>query len=417
MKTMRMIYLVQYFPPEKASGLQLVEDLLEGFADYGWKIDVFTPTPTRGVTKEQRRKYSQNRIEKRYDGKLTIHRMHLYQEGNRIPARIFRYFIFSAECLWKCLTVPADFIFTGSGPPTQGVVAGLAKIFSHKKIIYNLQDIFPDSMINAGICSEDSFMAKLGRKMEKFIYHNVDHVITISEDMKLNVIRKGMNPQKVTVVRNWIDVDTITPIPRDKNKLFHELGLSCDKFYVLYAGNLGKVQGIDVIINSAEASAVNSNIHFIIFGNGSEEENIRRLIKEKNLKNISLYPLQPAERVSEVYSLGDVSLIPCRPGTGRSGMPSKTWTIMAAGTAIIGSFDVNSELDRTLRKAECGYCIEPGNSKLLAKEILDLYENPSKLRKMGISARKYAEKYVSREQAVKRYISVIDSLSNAKRKE
>ena len=77
MKTMRMIYLVQYFPPEKASGLQLVEDLLEGFADYGWKIDVFTPTPTRGVTKEQRRKYSQNRIEKRYDGKLTIHRMHL----------------------------------------------------------------------------------------------------------------------------------------------------------------------------------------------------------------------------------------------------------------------------------------------------------------------------------------------------
>ena len=109
---MKLIYLVQYFSPEKASGLQLVDDLLEGFAVHGWEIDVFTPTPTRGVTSAQRKEYARKRIESKYDGKLRIHRMHLYREGKSFIGRAIRYVLFSIECLWKSVTVPADFIFT-----------------------------------------------------------------------------------------------------------------------------------------------------------------------------------------------------------------------------------------------------------------------------------------------------------------
>ena len=69
---MKLVYLVQYFSPEKASGLQLVEDLLEGFSAHGWKTDVFTPTPTRGVTDEQRKEYARKRVEIKYDGRLTF---------------------------------------------------------------------------------------------------------------------------------------------------------------------------------------------------------------------------------------------------------------------------------------------------------------------------------------------------------
>lgn len=100
---MKLVYLVQYFSPEKASGLQLVEDLLEGFSKYGWKTDVFTPTPTRGVTNEQRKEYANKRVEFKYDGKLTIHRMHLYREGKGIIGRAIRYVLFSLECFGKQL--------------------------------------------------------------------------------------------------------------------------------------------------------------------------------------------------------------------------------------------------------------------------------------------------------------------------
>lgn len=408
---MRLIYFVQYFLPEKASGMQLVEDLLEGFAAQGWYVDLYTPTPTRGVTKEQRKAYAKMRIEKRCGGKVTIHRMHLYAEGRNFIARALRYLIFSIECFWKAITVPADFIFTGSGPPTQGVVAGLAKKISGKKFIYNLQDIFPDSLVTAGICSEKSPLMKVGRWMERFTYRHADVIITISDDMKENVLRNGVPPEKVAVVRNWIDTDRIKAIAREDNKLFDELNLSRKQFYVVYAGNLGKVQGIEVIIEAGRLLRDHTNIHFLIFGNGSEEETIKKL--SADLLSLSIFDLQPIERVSEVYGMGDVAIIPCKPGTGGSGMPSKTWTIMACGAAIIGSFDLNCEFTRTIEAAQCGLCAEAGNARALADAILQMYNAPKQKEVFRNRARQYAETQVSKKNAVSKYIAYIEETVSA----
>ena len=407
---MKLIYFVQYFPPEKASGLQLVEDLLEGFTKQGWEVDLFTPTPTRGITAEQRNEYLKRRIEKKYDGKLTIHRMHLYREEKGFISRAIRYLIFSIECFWKAVTVPADYIFTGSGPPTQGVVVGLAKkIARKKKVIYNLQDIFPDSLVTSGLCSEKSVLMKIGHALENFTYRNADVIITITDAMKENIIKKGVPSEKVKVVQNWIDIDTVRPISPEKNKLYDELKIDRNTFNVVYAGNIGKVQGVDVITRAAEELLGHKDIHFLIFGNGSEEETIKQ--QAKKLTNISIFPLQPIERVSEVYSLGNVSVIPCRPGTGGSGMPSKTWTIMATGTAIIASFDYGGEMENVINHAKCGCCIEAGNAELLAETICNMKNDMLGTQRMGNNARNYAEKYIAKEQAVQKYIMIIKSLT------
>lgn len=403
---MRITYLVQYYPPEQASGLQLVEDLLEGFANQGWTINLFTPSPTRGVTDEQRKKYKRKRIEKKYGGRLTIHRMHLYRERTGFISRAVRYIIFSVECFWKAATVPADVVFTGSGPPTQGVIAGLVKkVSKNKKIVYNLQDIFPDSLITSGISSKESVLVRIGRLMETFTYRNADVIITITDDMKDNLVRKGVDPEKVLVVRNWIDVKKIIPVEIGDNKLFDELGISRNKFNVIYAGNLGKAQGIDVIIEAAELLKDQNDIQFIIFGNGSEEDNVKK--KAGNKSNISVFPLQPMERISEVYSMGNVAIIPCKPGTGSTGMPSKTWTIMAAGTAIIASFDLDSEMEKVINQAECGCCVESGNAELLADTISNMKNNTDLVNRMGCNARKFAEEHVAKHKAVQSYIEAI----------
>lgn len=405
---MKCIYLVQYFPPEKSSGSNLVEDLLEGFAMHGWKTDVYTPTPTRGVTNEQRKEYAKKRIESKYDGNLVIHRMHLYREGKNFIGRAIRYVLFSIECFWKAMTVPADFIFTGSGPPTQGIVVGLAKKISGKKIIYNLQDIFPDSLVTSGICGEDSVLIKIGRIMENFTYKNADHIITITDDMKANIIKKGVPEEKISVVRNWIDTDKVKHVARKENTLFDELKFSRDKFYAVYAGNLGKVQGVDILVEVAELLRENEKIHFVLFGNGSEEDNLKKLIFQKKLQNISLFPLQPMERVAEVYSMADVCVISCKPGTGGSGMPSKTWTIMATGVPIVASFDKDSEMERTIINADCGFCVEAGNARALKERIVQLYQDNVLKETFGKNARRYAEKNVSKDKAIGMYLKAIE---------
>lgn len=406
---MKCIYLVQYFPPEKSSGSNLVEDLLESFAIHGWKTDVFTPTPTRGVTNEQRKEYSKKRIESKYDGNLVIHRMHLYREGKSFFGRAIRYVLFSIECFWKAATVPADFIFTGSGPPTQGVVVGLAKKVSGKKVIYNLQDIFPDSLVTSGYCGEDSILMKIGHAMENFTYRNADHIITITDDMKTNIMKKGVPEEKISVIRNWIDTDKVRPVPRNENTLFDELKLSREKFYVVYAGNIGKVQGIDVIVEAAKLLNEYADICFLIIGNGSEEDRIKQMIVDKGLKNTFIFPLQPSDRAAEVYSMADVCVISCKPGTGGSGMPSKTWTIMAAGAPIIASFDRNSEMERTIEDANCGYCADSGDAEALSKAIMKIYDEPAAKAEMKRNSREYAYKHVSKGKAVASYIETISN--------
>jgi len=405
---MHLLYFVQYFPPEKASGLPIVTDMIEGFAEHGWDVDVFIPTPTRGVTDEVRKEYAKKRKEVHCDGKLTIHRMHLYREGTRMLQRTIRYSIFSLQCLVRGLFLPADAIFTGGGPPTQGIIGGLIHKWTNKKFIFNPQDLFPDSLVIAGQATEESKVVKIGRKIEQFAYKNADVIITITEDMAENIRSKTEDKSKVHVVRNWIDTEKTVPVERSANTLFDELGLSRDKFYVTYAGNIGMMQGIETIVDAAEKLKNEPGIQFIIFGNGSEEENIKNRIVEKQLTNIKMYPLQPLERVSEVYSLGDVSIIPCKPGTGSAGMPSKTWTIMATGTAIIGSFDTGGELDKTLREADCGYCVEAGDAEKLAEAIKYLNYNPDEAKRLGKNARKYAEEKVSKEKAVGQYIKFIE---------
>lgn len=407
---MKLVYLVQYFSPEKASGLQLVEDLLEGFSEHGWKTDVFTPTPTRGITDEQRKEYAHKRVEVKYDGKLTIHRMHLYREGKGFISRAIRYVLFSAECFWKAATVPADFIFTGSGPPTQGVVVGLAKKVSGKKVIYNLQDIFPDSLVTSGICGENSFLMKIGHAMENFTYRNADHIITITDDMKANIMKKGVPEDKISVVRNWIDTDKVKHVSREDNLLFDELKLSRNVFYVVYAGNLGKVQGVDVILKAASLMKDYKDIKFVIFGNGSEEDNLKKIVRDKHLDNVLMFPLQPIERVSEVYSMADISIISCTPGTGGSGMPSKTWTIMAAGIPIIASFDMPSEMERTIEEAECGFCTRVGDENELGEKLIRVYRDGQLKECLGRNARKYAEENVSKTEAITKYIKSIEKV-------
>lgn len=407
---MKLIYFVQYFPPEKASGLPLVMDLLEGFALRGWDVDVYTPTPTRGVTKDQRKEYKHRRKEVLFDGRVTVHRMPLYREGEGFLQRTIRYSIFSFQCLMKGLFVRADAVFTGGGPPTQGIVAGLIHKLTSKKVIFNPQDLFPDSLIYSGAAQESSAIVKMWRVFERFSYNNTDLLITISSDMKKTILERCTTPREVHVIRNWIDTEKVVPVKREHNTLFDEFELPREKFYVTYAGNLGKLQGIDTFVKAAELLQDQNDIQFVIFGNGSEEKNICALIEEKGLKNLHLFPLQPADRISEVYSLGDVSTVLCKSGTGKVGMPSKTWTIMGAGTGIIASFDLGGEMEQILNDAKCGLCVEAENANALSDAIVKCYSTRNATCEWGRNARKYAEKELSKRKAVGQYIDEIEKI-------
>lgn len=408
---MRLIYFVQYYTPEKAAGLPLVEDLLEGFTQGGWDVDLFTPIPTRGVTEKERNFFKKNRVERKYDGRLTIHRMLLYREGKGFVTRAIRYIIFSLQCLWKGFTEPGEVVFTGSGPPTQGVVGGLIRIFTKKKFIYNLQDIFPDSLVNTGMTDENSFLWKFGRRLENFAYCHADHIIVISEDFRKNLLKKGVPDKKITVVSNWVNTDHIYPVLREDNKLIQKYNLNPEFFYICYSGNIGYTQNIQLLVETAEELKKSlPNVNFIVIGDGAAKADLEKMVEEKALDNMILLPYQPYEDIAHVFSLGDAGLIISKAGVGDNSVPSKTWDIMSAARPVLASFDENSELTRIIHSAHCGIAVPADNKEELVKAIKELYENQQKSEEAGRNGRKYLKQYLDRRECVNRYVEVANQV-------
>lgn len=405
---MNLLFLDAYFEPETIAYTHLEKDLLAGLTEQKSKIQVICPIPTRGVDEKTRIEYKSRKNEKLYNGKVKVRRFWAPQEGKNPIIRAFRYF----WCNLRTYQIAArynhvDVVFSNSTPPTQGCLSAmtakrLSKRYAKKvPFVYNLQDIFPDSLVNTGLTKKGSFLWRIGRKIENYTYKHADKIIVISEGFKRNIMEKGVPENKIAVISNWIDLDSVHPVSRDENKLIDEFPIDPEKFLVVYAGNFGAAQGADIVLKAAKELRNYKDIQFVIFGGGPYFEEIKK--EAEKYDNVFIHGLMPAERISEVYSLGDVALITCKPGTGNAGLPSKVWSIMACNTPVIASFDMDSDLAEILRDSSAGICVEPGNVRQLLDAILTVKNGNVKC--MG--GRKYTMENASKRHCVERYTDIL----------
>ena len=175
-------FMTGYYYPEKAAGIQLCQELFEKLVINGYQVHLITPIPTRGVSHDVRNKYIKSKIEK--NGDLLIKRYWLPNESKVIVIRALRYFLQNIYQLFYGLSHHYDVLFLYSTPPTNGLVGSILKKIKKKPFIYNLHDVFPDSLINMNLTSRNSVVAKIGRWMERVTYKNADRIITVSNGIK-----------------------------------------------------------------------------------------------------------------------------------------------------------------------------------------------------------------------------------------
>lgn len=410
---MNILIFNAYYTPETAASLNLEEDIAEGFAHEGNQVTMYVPIPSRGVSDAVRAEYKKQKVEYQHEKRLKIVRYNLIKEGRNPVLRALRYVIQNIK-QYRCgiKTENIDVIFSGSTPPTQGAMCAFVKRKLRKKnkryvpYVYNLQDIFPDSLVNAGLAKEGSLLWKIGRRIENFTYQNADSIIVISEGFKENIMRKGVPEEKIKVVSNWIDIDQVHPVERCENRLFDEFNISRNKFIVTYAGNFGGSQGAMIVLKAAELLINEEEIQFVIFGGGSEFQDAIDYVHDNNLTNVFIHKLLPPSRISEVYSMGNVSLITGQPGVGKAGMPSKTWSIMACNIPIIASFDLDSDLNKVLRASNSGLCVPPADAKVLVSAIMDFKTNT----RTNPRGRTYVTEHASKDKCVNKYVSVLNEV-------
>ena len=406
---MKILKLPPYYAPEQISSSHLTNDLEQAYVEAGYELEIYCPTPTRGVSEEVRSIYKNKKYEEKFDGKIKIHRFPMFREQKNTVLRALRYILVNLIQFYKgCRAKDIDLIMASSTPPTQGLMCSFLKKIKGVSFVYTLQDVFPDSLVNAKMTKKGSLIWKIGRKVEDFTYRCADKIIVISEDFRNNIIQKGVPEDKIVVIPNWVNTDNVYPVNREDNILIERYGLNPNLFYISYCGNIGYSQNMELLIDVArDICHILPNVKFLLIGEGAAKEYVKKLINTYNLNNIITLPFQPYEDIAHVFSIGDVGLIISKPGVGGSSVPSKTWSIMAASRPILASFDDSSELTKIIKTENCGIAVDSGNKDSLKKAVFEMVKNRDKLKVMGNNGFYYTNNIINKNRCINSYLKLL----------
>ena len=406
---MKVTIISGYFSPEQSADVRLTYDLASGFAKRGIETTVIVPFPSRGLTQDQQKEYKSKCYELIADkfqvirvGKPKKYHQSVFQRGMDFAIKTFAQYR-------QAKKINTDIYIIMSSPPFLGYIAAL--LSKKNKVIFKLEDVFPDSLIQAKKMNNNDLLIKILKKAERWVYKKVTRIVADSDDIKRTLIDKGVPESKISVIYDWVDEEKIHPINRKDNYLFDKFGLARDKFYVCYAGNIGLLQNVETIVKAAEIiSHKNKQIKVVIIGDGSWKSTLDKILAEGEHDNIFCFPMQPTESIAYVYSLGDIGIVSLKSDITRIALPSKTWDILSAGRPAICEIDHYSCLCKIIKEEKCGFCITPGDAEGMANAILKMFDDGNYRLNAGINGRNYIKNNLTLNMQIKKYIDEIESI-------
>lgn len=299
----------------------------------------------------------------------------------------------------------ANIYFIYSTPPFLGLLGKSIKK-KGKKAIYIAQDLFPDNLFSIKPRFESGIIGKTLRILENRIYSSCTEIVTASQTMKQTISQRGVSASRIKVIYNWSDIKSLNYISRDKNDLFDEYGIEKKKFIVSYAGSLGHLQNINILLDVAIKMRRYTDLLFVIFGRGSCESLLKKRVQNEGINNVIILPMQPKEKVAAVYSVGDVEYVSVKPGVMRIAAPHKILDVMSVGRPILAVMDKDCDIAEKIENKEIGIVVSCEVNEI-ETAILSLYNNKDLLIKMGENSRLFAEQ-IDYDSQINRYLSLIN---------
>ena len=268
------------------------------------------------------------------------------------------------------ITSDYDAVFIQSNNVAGFVVRTIRKKLPKAIVTFNVQDIFPYNLSFSGGLKRSSPIFKILAAEQRYGYKHADHVITISEDMKGTLVADGVDEKKVEVIYNWSYQDE----PYDNVDLTPVAHMFKPEYFnVVYAGNIGVMQNVDILIEAARLMKANQSVWFHIIGNGVYKEKLEAKAREYGITNISFWPMQPPEFAPAIYSAADVNVIPLVKDVYRTALPSKTATCLACGKPIIFAIGKDSQFGQKAMREAGQLIIDSIDPYELVSRIEELY--------------------------------------------
>jgi colanic acid biosynthesis glycosyl transferase WcaI len=298
-----------------------------------------------------------------------------------------------------------DAVIAMSPPLTMGLTGWVTHMVRRGPLIFNIQDVFPDAAVETGAISNKWIISAAGL-LERVSYNRAGVVTVLSTDLRDNVVAK-VRPSKqndVRVIPNFVDTDFIRP--RDRmTTLRAELDIGTETV-VQYAGNVGYSQSLEMVIAAARAMP---SLTFLINGDGAARESLRALAA--GLANVRFSGYQPIARLPEVLATGDIHVVPLKAGLGRVSVPSKTYSILAAGRPVLAAIDPGTEVPRILAESGGGVAVPPDDPVAFCNALQRLVADPEGRQRMAVAGRQWVEHAASPAAVARAYADLVVELN------
>ena len=401
---MKILLLTQWFQPEPFfKGLPFAKAL----KDRGHDVEVLTGFPNYPGGKLYLG-YSVRLWQRELTDGIRVNRVALYPSHDRSGLkRMANYLSFGAcaALLGPLLVNKPDVIYVYN-LVTLGPAAYLLRFFYGCPIVYDIQDIWPDSVVNSGMM-HGSFILKMMERGCGFLYSLATRIVVLSTGFKKKLASQGIPSDRITVIYNWCDEDAIGNAP---SKSLEDVN---NRFKIVFAGTMGKVQALDAVLEAAELILNDySGIQFIFVGGGVEVKHLKQKVSDKGLSNVTFLSQRPMAEIGSILQLADVLLVHLKDDPLFSiTIPSKTQAYMAVGKPIL--IGVRGDAADLVREAKAGVCCQPENPRSIADAVIYLYEMPSdQLKTMGKNARDFYESRLSQRAGVDAFERVFKEILN-----
>jgi colanic acid biosynthesis glycosyl transferase WcaI len=409
---MNVMMISLSFPPEINSSSHLFSGLGAEFVRRGHSVTIVTGFPSYNIDPSTLpRKYRSGIwLRESFEG-MELVRFRTLQMPRNIPVlrgidQITTSIAFAFAGAVLTRTRP-HVVLIYSPPLFLGLSGWAMRVARGAKIVLNVQDLFPQNAIDLGVLRSRGLIA-LFRRVEAFLYRNVDAVAIHSKGNREHVVQGGGNPDRAVIVFNPVDTRTIVPGARN-NAFRRRYQIGENQFLVSYAGILGYAQDLDTVIKAAALMNDRHDIVFYIVGDGVEKARLMKL--GEGMSNVRFLPMLDRDQYLELLQASDVCLATLRASMKTPVIPAKILSIMAAGRPVVAGFPLDGDAPEMIRDAGCGVCVEPENPARLADAITSVLADSSLGAQYSRNGRAFVEAHCSLEGCAAAYERIFEEIT------
>ncbi len=404
---LRIAVLCPHFAPDTAPTGEVMTRIVTELAALGHELHVVTALPWyRGHALESGWKGKWARRETTEWGSITRVNPFPGSDKRNLVRRAAGFVGFSVLAgLTSLRGGRVDAVIAMSPPLTLGLTGWGTHMIRRGPLVFNIQDVFPDAAVETGAITNKWIIA-MAKWLERVSYRRAAAVTVLSSDLGDNVAGKVRRSKRgdIRVIPNFVDTEVIRPMDR-MTALRRQLGIG-DETVVLYAGNVGFSQSLEMVVDAAREMP---SLTFLINGDGAARASLCE--RADGLGNVRFSGYQPSDRLAEVLATGDIHLVPLKAGLGRVSVPSKTYSILAAGRPALAAIDPGTEVPRILAESGGGVCVPPDDPVAFRRALERMAADAGRRQEMGVAGRRWVERAASPRSVAQAYADLIVELN------